>query len=407
VNLKSLVVVLTPALLAAAFDTRRWQFLAPLPAAGAQEVTRAPVSREVFLRARPDLADLRVIRDGEEVPYAIRKSSGTLETREWQPALLDKVVVGGAAVQLTLDFGRERVKHSRVVVTTREKNFRNRVRVETGDDNHTWSLAREDGYIFDFSEGDVHAAVRSVDYPVSTRRYARLTVFGFTSPDAIAAAAAAFYREMPVQRVAMAELSPTRSEDPKTRASLLAFDLGRDLPHDRIVLETSGGPFHRAVELEASEDGKQWRHLASGSIFRVPGEDRLALEYSETAARYLRLKIFNGDNQPVEVRRATFEAPKRDILFRTPAAGRYLLYAGNPDAVAPSYDLPAILARTTPSEEEAQAGAWELNPLYDPPPPPRKPISERFPGLLPTVLVAAVLIMGFLAVQLLKKAKTA
>ncbi len=407
-NRKFLIVVLAPVLLAAPFDIKRWQFFAPVASGGEREVMRAPAGREVFLHARPDLSDLRVLRDGEEVPYAIRKSSGTLETRESRPALLDKTVIGGNAVQLTLDFGgRERVKHSRVILTTREKNFRNRIRVETGDDNRTWSVAREDGYIFDFSEGDVHAAVLSVDYPVSTRRYARLTVFGFTRPEAIAAAAAAFYRETPVQRVSMAELAPTRSEEPKIRASILAFDLGRDLPHDRIVLEALGGPFHRAVELETSEDGKQWRHLASGTIFRVPGEDRLTLEYSEIAARYLRMKIFNGDNQPVDVWRATFEAPRRDILFRTPAAGRYLLYAGNPDAIAPSYDLPAILARMTPAEQETQAGAWEPNPLYEPPPPPRKPISERFPGLLPTVLVAAVLIMGFLAVQLLKKAKTA
>lgn len=402
-----LTLIMTPALLAALPDTRRWQSFAPLTVARGQQVTRVPAGKEVFLHARPDLADLRVLRGSEEVPYAIRKHSGTVETRASRPELLDQVLVGGNAVQFTLDFGvRERVRHSRVTITTRERNFRNRVRVETGDDNRAWSVAREDGYIFDFSEGGVHAAVLSVDYPVSSRRYARLTVFGFTRPDAISAAAAAFYRETPVQRVTMAQLTPARGEDLKIRASLLEFDLGRDLPHDRIVLEAAGGPFHRAVELEASDDGKLWRHLASGTIFRVPGEDRLALDYPEIATRRVRVRIFNGDNQPVDVRNAAFEAPRRDVLFLTPAAGRYLLYAGNPDATAPSYDLPAILARTTASEQETQTGAWETNPLYEPPPPPRKPVSERFPGLLPAVLVAAVLIMGFLAVQLLKKAKT-
>jgi hypothetical protein len=331
-----------------------------------------------------------------------------VEAKESRPALLDKSVVDGRALQLTLDFGaRERVLHSRVAVTTPEKNFRNRVRVETSDDNRFWSVAREDGYIFDFSEGDVHAAVLSVDYPVSTRRYARLTVEGFTRPEAISGARAVFRREVPVVRDRMAELVPVRSEDAKARASVLVFDLGRELPHDRIVLEASGGPFHRAVEVEEGGDGNEWRRLASGTIFRIPGEDILAIELPETAARYLRLRIFNGDNQPVEVRRAFFEAPRRDVLFRAASAGRYFFHAGNPDAAAPSYDLPAILARTLLAEQPIQAGRWEPNPLYEPPPPPRKPFSERFPGLLPAVLVAAVLIMGFLAVQLLRKAKTA
>jgi hypothetical protein len=299
------------------------------------------------------------------------------------------------------------VRHSRVRLSTPEKNFRNRVRVETGDDNRTWKVARDDGYIFDFSQGAVHAAILSVDYPVSTRRYARVTVEGFSRPDSISGAAAAYVSEDPVRRDRMAECVPGRSEDAKARASVLVFDLGHEMPHDRMVLETGAGPFYRAVEIESSADGRQWKHVSPAALFRVPGDEPSVLAYREISSRFVRLRIFNGDDAPVAVSRAVFEAPRREVLFRAGAAGRYRIYAGNPSAPAPSYDLPAILARTRLSERAAEAGKWEENPEYEPPAPPRKPFSERFPGLLPGSLVAAALVMGYLALQLLRKTKSA
>jgi len=48
-----------------------------------------------------------------------------------------------------------------------ESNFRQKVRIETSDDNRFWLVSRDDGYIFDFTQGDRKLSVLTVDYPVS------------------------------------------------------------------------------------------------------------------------------------------------------------------------------------------------------------------------------------------------
>src|SRR5262249_52979636 len=144
--------------------------------------------------------------------------------------------------------------------TTSEENFRQRVQIETSDDNRFWFLAREDGYIFDFTQGDKKLSLLSVDYPVSTRRYVRATISGWTSPDSVTGAWSAYRFERPAERYIIDALTPERSEDPATRTSILTVDLAQSgLPHDRVRLEVDHSDFHRAAELEVSDDAKTWR----------------------------------------------------------------------------------------------------------------------------------------------------
>jgi len=70
------------------------------------------------------------------------------------------------------------------------------------------------------------------------------------------------------------------------------------LPHDRVRVEVDRSDFHRGVEVEASNDAKSWMPGRTRTIFQVPGEQSLAISYPEQHERYLRLRIFNGDNRP-------------------------------------------------------------------------------------------------------------
>jgi hypothetical protein len=202
-------------------------------------------------------------------------------------------------------------------------------------------------------------------------------------------------------------VAPERAEDLETMTSLLTLDLGqRGLPHSRIRIEVDTASFHRGVELEASDDARAWSRVAQGAIFRVAGEESLALTFPERHDRYLRLRVFNGDNRPVPAPRVFVETPRRLIKFLAQADGDYWLYYGNPAARAPVYDLATILSRQEPpAETEPLVQEWQANPDYQPPDQPARPWSERYPGALYAALGAAVVAMGVLTVRFLRKVR--
>src|SRR6185503_6492326 len=128
--------------------------------------------------------------------------AGSLEEHACGPAILNKSVIPHTGVQITLDLDKckDVKQHSRIAFATNETNFRQRVRIETSDDNRFWLVSREDGYIFDFTQGDRKLSVLTVDYPVSTRRYLRATVFGWTETEAISGARSYYRVEHPAER---------------------------------------------------------------------------------------------------------------------------------------------------------------------------------------------------------------
>jgi Protein of unknown function (DUF3999) len=398
-------------LLAAGFDHSAWRFVAPVRVLESGRLCVIPFDRTLYSRMRPDLGDLRIVKDDEEIPYVIEALAGSVEERECRPAAINKAVVPGAGVQITLDLAKckDEPKHSRLRIATAETNFRQRVRIETSDDNRFWAVAREDGYIFDFTQGDKKLSALTVDYPVSTGRYVRATIFGWTSADAIADAWSAYRVEQVAERYIVAGITPERTEDPGTRTSILTLDLSQPgLPNDRVRLDVDRSDFHRAVELESSDDAKTWRLAAQGTVFQVGNEQSLALSYPERHNRYLRLRIFNGDNRPVPVVRVYVETLKRVMKFLPTSAGDIQLYYGNPDAQPPVYDFAAILSRQAPLPETTPlVGEWKLNPDYRSPTEPVKPWSERHPALLYAVLGAAVIGMGLVTVRFLLKVRGA
>lgn len=407
-NIRPFSLLLLPAL-AGALDTSRWQYQAPIEAPpGSIGVAAAQLTRDIYVRSQPNLGDLRITRESDEVPYLVETRSGIVEDIEAEPAVLDKSVAPGSGLQLTLDLGHHS-RHSRLRISTAETNFRQRVRIETGDNNRSWAVARNDGYIFDFSQGDRHVALLTVDYPTSTKRYVRATIFGWTKTGAISQVWSAYHHERPAEREVMDTATPERSEDPKTKASILTIDLKQaGVPYDRIRLDSGPSHFYRAAELETSTDAKDWRYVASGAIYRTADESSEGLTFAPRHDRYLRLRIFNGDDKPLTVRSVVLETTVRLLKFRLAGGGTFRLFTGNPDAKPPAYDFAAVLAREAPQPEvRAVIQTPITNPGYQPPPLPVKPWSERYPQVLYGTLVIAILVMGYITIRLLLKVKSA
>jgi hypothetical protein len=384
------------------FDPLRWQFRRGISIGKPEPVATFTVDSAMYRGSRARLSDLRIIRDSAEIPYLIRVLSGSHEEREWSPALLNKAVAPGTGLQATLDLGAHPT-HNRLRIATRQKNFKQRVRIETGDDGRNWSIARDDGYVFDFSQGDRHVSVLTVDYPDSTRRFVKFTIFGWTDPEYLDSAWLTYYTAASGTVDSLATLAATATEDSKTQSTLLTADIGFEgLPYDRLQMMVDAGPFYRTVEIETSNDAKNWAFVGQSVISRAADREHTTIFFSEQWDRHIRLRILNHDSPPLAVRRLTLSAYRRVVEFPANTAGQYWLYYGNADAKQPVYDFAQTLS------QQAKAVVYTLgqeqpNPAYRPPVPPEKPWSDRHPGVLYTVLIAAILIMGAIAVRFLLK----
>jgi hypothetical protein len=279
------------------------------------------------------------------------------------------------------------------------------VKIETSDDGRAWAVARSDGSLFDFTQADRHAAVLSLDYPRSTRRYVRATFLGWMAADAVSNAWLTLHSETATLWQTLATVAPSRLE--KDEVTNLVFDLGAShLPYTRIRLESTSTRFYRACDIESSENGTDWTFVSTQVIYRLDDEESLALIYNGAAERYVRLRVRNGQDQPLAVRQAAFDAIEQVIHFLPATAGDYTLYYGNEKAQRPTYDLGMILARRAPEEAVViAAGPQELNPRHIGEIARGKPWSERHPELLYVTLGLAVLGMGWYCLRFLRGLK--
>ena len=395
------------AVLRADFNPQDWQFRRALVVDVPPGLCVARIDPEIRRRSRPDLADLRIVGDNGEAPYVLEKLAGSVEDRELQPDILNKAILPGVGLQVTLDV-RTPGKHSRLRIATSETNFSRRVRIETSDDRRQWALAREDAHLLDFEQDGRRITVLGIDYPVSDRRYVRATFYEWTKPETLREIRLIYRRRTPAVHDIVAQLEPVPAEDPAARASVYLLDAGeKPPPYGRVRLDAEDSAFHRAVELESSADGESWTLVARGFLSRQPGGEPPALSFTERQDPLLRLRISNRDDKPLEVLGFRLEAVGRQVKFVPEAAGRYWLYYGNPAARKPVYDLAVRLAGHGPSEgTRLVPGPEENNPPYRPRPV-SVPWSERHPGLLYATLAAAILGMGYITVRFLMKLRRA
>jgi hypothetical protein len=395
---------------AAPLDLSAWKYRKRIPLTPGDGLSVVKLDREVYIGSSGAITDLRVIRDGAEVPFILTTREAQAAPESGPERLLDESVVPDAGLQFMIHL-RKPGEHNSVLLQTDEKNFRRRVRIETSQDGVRWAIARDDGAIFNFSQDGREFSSTVVEYPVSTKPFIRVTIFGWTKKGSVTAAMVERSTGQPALYEVFSTLAPKVWEDSETKSTVATVDQGvSGLPVSRIRLETSSPQFQRAVTIETSDDGQQWQFLSQDVIARLPGADfkEESLEMRASGARrYLRLRIYNRDDQPLQIGRLTLEGLVSEIKLLAPADGPYWLYYGNAAATRlPEYDLSAVLARKSFREVAATLNAAEANPAYHAPAPPRKPWSEEHPAILYTVLGGAVLALGIATLRFMARLRT-
>jgi Protein of unknown function (DUF3999) len=394
---------LLAALLAASPATSYFKYQRAIGAASTSGQHFAVVDEIVWQHALPNLDDLRLYAAGNEVPYARRTMSGSLKTEQKTVRVLQQSTVAGKT-QFLLDMSGVS-EYDRITLALGSKNYVAHARVEGQDDSHGKQWANlGTTTLFDLSDERLgHNSTLQI--PVSTYKYLRVTVDGFVKPADILRAKAGIER---AQEAVWRDLSSEPNQTQEGRDTVLTFAVPKNVPVERVMLaiDPAQGNFQREIEMQAGKEST----TGVGEISRIHMQrngEKIDVEQTwftvrSTSQVELRAVIHNGDDTPLRIARARLQQYERRIYFDSNAGAPLVLYYGDDKLNAPVYDY-AKLFQNDASAAQLPLGPEDANAVYTGRPDDR-PWSERHPALLWAAILAAVAILGGIAVRSIKSA---
>jgi hypothetical protein len=402
----------------------------------------AVLDAQIFPHAAPSLKDLRIFpsQNGtpRELPYAITLSESI--TEETQPARVlnlgtsDKNA-SAAGPSIVFDLEMPDRPYTDVMLDLGGQDF-----LATATVSGTDSLGRGKSIslgvftLFDLSSQHLS---RDTTLPLqeSTFRYLHVSLSISPAPGTPAARATRFAPEI----VEGAQVPPSREAQtvyttvasvstPTTGAAInrrkTRFDLSLPLrvPVERVSFDLAPsftGNFSRDVTLSATPIVTPApTSSASAPIESLPGTisrvhstqaghkiDEQQLSLPATLGSNLQspahvwIEIENGDDQPLPVTTVRLEMRQRKLCFDAPTGPDALeLYYGDPALLAPVYDYDRLFVPSN-TPLVAQLGPELLNAAFHPPPAEVRPFTERHPEVLWIALIAAICVLGAIALK--------
>ncbi|UCH23028.1 MAG: DUF3999 family protein [Deltaproteobacteria bacterium] len=413
----------------AAFDHSGWSWQRSIPMRTTSGFVRLTITPQILDQSQATLSDLRVLDKANNlVPHVIHWGRvGEQRQFEWLPArLLNENYMPANYTRVTVDF-HEMVEKNQIKVDLSEKNYRRRALLEGSNDSVNWAIVAEDLWLFDVSLQGRNFKLDTLKFPRNNFRYLRLTVYNMADDPrriGIESVRAAFYQtesKMELVEVPVKGLQITR--DAKTNQSIIELDLGfRNLPIAIMECEIETPYFYRGYQLlgrnqdtekvrRKTESGWQmveqkvpWKTVRKGVLYRTLYNHKtsasLKLDGLKAPYRCLQLRIFNGDNPPLALKRIKLFRQDTSLVFKAESRHTYTLIGGNAEAIPAVYDL-----------AKAVQGVNEFSlPVIHPGPevllsaPEKKvlPWSERHAGLILVILIAAVAVMLVFIIKNLK-----
>lgn len=377
------------------------------------------VDEQIWKNARPDLGDLRLYNGQQEVPYALMVERGSRENDNKDVRVLQQSVVGGKT-QFVMDMAGV-AEYDRIDLKLAAKNYVAHARVEGQEDLHgtQWALLAE-SILYDLSKENL-GGNSMLRLPLSTYKYLRVTIDGPVKPEDIRGATSEVRQE---QKAVWRDVggAPTLTEtsmsaarnDPSRRsgkATVLTFAVPEKVPIDRVAFDIDPAQpnFRRSVQVTDEKDA----YIGSGQIDRVHmvrsgqkiDSDDHDVAFSAVGHKALKIIIDNGDDPPLKLKSARLQQLEHRLYFETPASAPLTLYYGDEKLEPPVYDY-AKLFLLAKDAASAQLGAEQRNAAYAGRPDER-PWTERHPAVLWIAIVAAVLVLGAIAVRSMKTAAAA
>lgn len=348
-NAYFIALLMLPAVARAAINPADWKYSREIEKPSAKaEYAGVDVDAPTHEAARADLSDIRILdAQGAEIPFALLTSK-EYQTTGKKSGLMTDLGHTQDATSFIIASDDPLEFHNRILIQTSSQNFRRRVQIEASDDKKHWRVLRDDAVIFRISS-DYSESHLSVDYPRSTQKYLRATIFGDGQPPLnVLGASIIQIQKSALAKSTWAPAALQRHEEGKT--SVWDVDMGfENVPVSNIEFTTPEKNFqrHAAVTVSGKDlNGITAKRIVGSALLNrmtlqsARGEN-IAIELPPLSSRRFRIEIDNGDNPPLKIDKIIVHGPAAMLFFPVDKPWPYRLLAGNAKASAPNYDLAA------------------------------------------------------------------
>ena len=365
----------------------------------------AVVDETLWQHARPNLDDLRIYSAEKEIPYRLTTEQGSSEIEQRQCRVLQPGMVGGKT-QFLLDMSGV-PEYDRIELMLGTKNFVAHAHAEGQDDPHgaKWAVLGTTT-LYDLSDEKLGRNY-ALQIPLTTYKYLRVTVDSPVKPSDVESGTAGITR---AQKAVWRDLSSDPMRTQQGKDTVLTFSVPGNVPVERVSLSIDPAQrnFLRGMEVQGDKGG--W--FGSGDISRVHMQrngqkidtERTSLDLRGTTQGAMKVIIHNGDDAPLKITGARLQQYERRIYFDADSGAQPKIYYGDAKLETPIYDY-AKLFQKDANAAQVQLGAEEANAAYTGRPDDR-PWSERHPAVLWVAVIAAVLILGSIALRSMKAPTT-
>jgi len=359
------------------------------------------IDADIWKFSRTDLADLRIYDGQSQVPYMLVKESGGNSNQEASAKILNLGTVGDHT-EFDLDVGGLQ-EYERVRLEVDAKNFINAAHVQgrrTANDHSGSELGSST--LYDFTAEGLGSNF-TLKFPPASFPYLHVRFSPGIRPPQVKHAYISSFSET---KAAWAPAGDCKSVVGGPKESAFECSLPDGTPLERLTFElpASAVNFNRTVVVS----DEQSRELERSAISRVRinragqsvvSED-LALDLYPRVGNKIRVAVENGDDPPLPIQQVRALSFQRRVYFDPKGKSVVQLYYGDSKLEPPSYDY-AKFFQQSPDAVVSQLGPPEANAQFTGRPDER-PWSERHPGVLWAVMVAAVALLGGLALRGLK-----
>ncbi|HTB96622.1 MAG TPA: hypothetical protein VK716_06420 [Terracidiphilus sp.] len=393
-------------------DPRYFKFERPvqLPSNAPGQSCFVP-DEQTFAHAALGLADLRLYRGSEQVPYVLRNATPRPASR---PAI-KALNLGRRGKQTVFDAEMPEGEYRDIDLSVTGHDFLAVISV-SGSQTPSSPTTHIGSYtIFDFT-GQHLGRSTVLHLPESNFRILHFAVSGPVGPEQIGDMLAV---PQTASKPIYFPLEESAAFAQKGHMSVAELTVPAHVPVDQIVLEAPAQPvnFSRPIRVAVtpklvnpSENDQPLAssNLAEGQILRIHrvfngraiDEERLFVNVPEIfyeEPTEWKITIENGDDAPIQFAPVRLAMIERDLCFDSAGTNGIALFYGDSTLTAPRYDY-ATWSSPRPVALTATLGAELQNPAYTPRPDAR-PFTEKHPALLWTALFAVILLLGGIALR--------
>jgi hypothetical protein len=363
------------------------------------------VDEEIWTRACPDLADLRIYDDESQVQYALSEQRGGTSSQEATAKVLNLGSVGGRT-EFDLDMfdGTGQIdEYDRIHLNLDAKDFVATASIAGSNELGAKSVTQlPPATLYDFTREEL-GSNPVLKVPTSSFRYLHVKLSAGILPAQIKGVSVYNLQERKSMWTSVGSCSrPSQI----ARTTVVNCNVPAHVPVDRVRFQVDPRQvnFRRAVAVSNASDH---RYGASSDITRVrmnrAGTTVLSEEMDVPIGGRsgpLKITVDNGDNPPLAISGVQLLSVERRVYFDPQGKSLFKLYYGDAKLLSPVYDY-ARFFRADPAAVKAELGVGTHNPAYTGRPDDR-PWSERHKAVMWLAMILAVIVLAGLAVRGLK-----